>query len=128
MQIQVLASSMALALIVAASAILFLEIYAYTTSYKLKVRETSVYDVIQEKPAWTACSLASELLSRLNAVRVSVNITEYRLSDSVEVLRAENCTAEALTKKSGGYTASYTYTTGTVYGTIIKYSVEVVYA
>lgn len=126
-QLQVLVSSMALALMVVVITLLFTSIYAYTSSYRVVVRGSNVYDVLNEKPYWSACSLADELLTRLNAVQVSVNITEYKLTGNVSLVRSENCTASVESRSGSGYTVSYAYTVGTIYGTVIKYGVGVIY-
>ncbi|ACL10498.1 hypothetical protein DKAM_0169 [Desulfurococcus amylolyticus 1221n] len=126
-QLQVLVSSMALALTVAVIALLFTSIYAYTSNYRIVVRGGNVYDVLREKPYWSACSLADELLTRLNAIQVSVNITEYKLTGGVSLVRSENCTASVESRSGSGYTLSYVYSIGTIYGTVIKYGVRVIY-
>lgn len=126
-QIQVLVSSVALGLVVATVAVLFTGIYAYTSSYRVTVRGVSVYDVIMGKPYWTACSLADALLTKLNALRVYVNITEYSLTGGLSTVRSESCTAEIVSRTGTGFHANYTYTVGTVYGTVVKYGVGVEY-
>jgi uncharacterized membrane protein len=126
-QLQVLVSSMALALTVAVITLLFTSIYAYTSSYRIMVRGGNIYTVLSERPYWSACSLADELLTRLNALQVSVNITEYKLVGNVSLVRSENCTVSVESRSGSGYIVSYAYTVGTIYGTVIKYGVRVTY-
>jgi len=126
-QIQVLVAGFALALTALFTVVLFMNIYAYTTSYRATYSGGDVYSVIKEKPYWTACNLSETLLDRLGAVNVTVSILERKLDSTGSIVRNESCTASTETRRGTGFTQSYTYTLGTVYGTVVIYTVEVKY-
>ncbi|MEL9909198.1 MAG: hypothetical protein QXP97_06040 [Desulfurococcus sp.] len=126
LQIQIIATVLAFSLLVFSIMVLYVNIYSYTTSYNVKGRIGNIYQVIVEKPTWTACGLAERIIESINARLVYVNLTEVNILDGA-IIRSEECNITASASSMVTYHDKRVYSVGTPIGTMVIYSVEVMY-
>ncbi|MCD6300748.1 MAG: hypothetical protein J7L82_01600 [Staphylothermus sp.] len=75
----------ATAIIVLVVTVLFLRLYAYTSSYRVEEYGVNIFDIIRSRPKWTAESLAKEIILETNANYVKINIVVYDLLTEEDV-------------------------------------------
>ncbi len=78
-QAVLISAYIATAILILIVTVLFLRIYAYTTSYRIEEYGVNIFDMIRTRPEWKARALAEEILKETNAYYVKVNITVYDL-------------------------------------------------
>ena len=78
-QAVLISAYIATAILVLVVTVLFLRLYAYTTSYRVEEYGVNIFDIIRSRPEWKAQALAEEILKDTNAYYVKVNITVYDL-------------------------------------------------
>ncbi len=76
----VISAYMAVALLIVATATIYVYILPHTQSYLTSYSSLDVKSVVYSRYAWTAKALADELYSKLNLRYVYVNITTYNIT------------------------------------------------
>jgi len=78
-QAVLIAAYIAAVVIVLSTTILFLRIYSHTSSYRVEQYGQDIYAILASRASWTARDLAEEILAKMDAYYVKVNITVYDL-------------------------------------------------